>query len=90
MAKQIRLQFISEGFRQILTSSEVQALVSETADNIKARADANITEESDGFKSRTWLGNYGGGRWIGSVSTTDKASMIAEAENKALSKAVSK
>ena len=38
--------------------------------------------------ARVWQGNYGGGRVIGSVSTTDYESQRAEAEDKALSKAV--
>lgn len=88
MAQQIRLEFISDGFREILMSGEVQALVSSTTESIQAKANANLTEESEGFKAKTWQGGYGGGRWIGTVSTTDHESMVAESENKALSKAV--
>ena len=35
-----------------------------------------------------WKGGYGGGRWVASVTTTDHNSMVAESEDKALSKAV--
>ena len=94
MATQIRLQFISEGFKEILTGAGVQSAVSEATQAIQARANANaageLDEDSDGYSARTWLGGYGGGRWVGSVSTTDHSTMVAEAENKVLSRAVSK
>lgn len=94
MAKQIRLEFISEGFKEILTGAGVQNLVSEATQKIQAQANANaageLDEESNGFSAKTWLGGFGGGRWVGSVSTTDHSTMVAEAENKALSRAVSK
>ena len=94
MAKQIRLEFISEGFKEILTGAGVQNLVSEATQKLQAQANANaageLDEESKGFSAKTWLGGFGGGRWVGSVSTTDHSTMVAEAENKALSRAVSK
>ena len=94
MAKQIRLEFNSDGFREILTGAGVQSVVSEATQKIQAQANANaagdLAEGSDGFSAKTWLGGFGGGRWVGSVSTTDHSTMVAEAENKALSRAVSK
>lgn len=94
MAKQIRLEFLSEGFKEILTGAGVQNLVSEATQKIQAQANANaageLDEDSEGFSAKTWLGGFGGGRWVGSVSTTDHSTMVAEAENKALSRAVSK
>jgi len=94
MAKQIRIEFNSEGFREILTGAGVQSAVSEATQKIQAQANANaagdLAEGSDGFSAKTWLGGFGGGRWVGSVSTTDHSTMVAEAENKALSRAVSK
>lgn len=88
MAKQIKLEFKSEGFREILCGGGVQSAVSSAAEQIRARATANIAGESEGFSAHIWQGNYGGGRVIGSVSTTDYESQRAEAEDKALSKAV--
>ena len=88
MAKQIKLEFKSEGFREILCGGGVQSAVSSAAEQIRARANANIAGESEGFSAHVWQGNYGGGRVIGSVSTTDYESQRAEAEDKALSKAV--
>ena len=94
MTKQIRLEFNSDGFKEILTGAGVQNLVSEATQKIQAQANANaageLDEESEGFSAKTWLGGFGGGRWVGSVSTTDHSKMVAEAENKALSRAVSK
>ena len=94
MVKQIRIEFNSEGFREILTGAGVQSSVSEATKKIQAQANANaageLDEDSEGFSAKTWLGGFGGGRWVGSVSTTDHSTMVAEAENKALSRAVSK
>lgn len=88
MATQIKLTFISDGFRQILLGSGVKDVVQSAADNIQAKANAGINGESEGFSVDVWEGNYGGGRWIGSISTTDLESQKAESEDKALSKAV--
>lgn len=88
MATQIKLKFNSDGFKQILTGSGVQSVVQSATDNIQSKANANINGTSEGFSAHVWQGNYGGGRWIGSVSTTDAESQRAEAEDKALSKAV--
>lgn len=88
MATQIKIKFNSDGFKQILTGSGVQSVVQSATDNIQSKANANINGTSEGFSARVWQGNYGGGRWIGSVSTTDTESQRAEAEDKALSKAV--
>lgn len=88
MATQIKLTFISDGFRQILLGSGVKDAVQSAADKIQAKANAGITGESEGFSVDVWEGNYGGGRWIGSISTSDLESQKAESEDKALSKAV--
>lgn len=86
--KQITLQFISDGFRQILMGDGVKSVVESATNEIQERANANINGESEGFSARVWEGGYGGGRWVGSVSSTDAESQRAEAEDKALSKAV--
>lgn len=88
MATNIRLEFISDGFKQILESDGVRELVQETSDNIKNRANANNTRGGQGFESNVIQGNYGGGRWIGFVKSTDRESDIAESEDKALTGAV--
>lgn len=87
MAKeQARIEFISEGFRQVLLSEGTKQVVEEAAEQIKDRANANYG--GDGFESNVIVGGYGGGRYIGFVKATDKESMIAESENKALTGAI--
>ena len=87
---EIKLEFISEGFKEILESDGVKTAVENAANEIAKRADNYVDSDSDGFRAHTWMSNIGGGRWAGSVWTTDYKSMAAEAENKALSKAVMK
>lgn len=88
MASTTRIVFNSDGFRQILLSDGCRDLIQETADEIRDKADANNDRGGEGFSSSVQVGGYGGGRWIGFVGTTDKASMIAESEDKALTRAV--
>lgn len=77
-----RIEFNSEGFRQILLSDGCRQLVQSTADDIRDKA-------GEGFESTVQVGGYGGGRWIGFVSTTDQDSVKAETEEKALTRALS-
>ena len=88
MGQQTKIKFISKGFKEILCSEGVQNLVTEVTSNIQDKANANNTRGGKGFKANIWMGGYGGGRWVGSVNTTDRKSKIAEAEDKALSRAV--
>ena len=88
MANQIRIDFNSDGFKAILKSDGVKSMVQEQTDTIRDRANGNIEGESEGFSADVIYGGYGGGRWVGFVSTTDAASQRAEAEDKALSRAV--
>ena len=83
-----RIVFNSAGFKEILESDGVHDLVQETADGICDRANANNTRGGEGFATSVIHGNYGGGRWIGFVKSTDEKSAQAEAEDKALSGAV--
>lgn len=88
MAGQVKIEFNSAGFREILTSDGVRAVVQSATEEIQAKANANIAEESEGFSAQVRIGGYGGGRWIGHVTTTDRASIVAESEDKALTRAV--
>ena len=88
MGQQIKIKFISSGFREILCSGEVHYLVSQAAQQIQSRANANNSRGGDGFSAETWMGGYGGGRWVATVSAMDRAARIAESEDKALSRAV--
>lgn len=86
---EVKIEFYSEGFKGILNSGGVQALVQSKAEEICARANANVGGiETDGYKTTVMQGGYGGGRWIAHVQAADYAAAVAEAENKALTKAV--
>lgn len=85
----VRLVFNSDGFRQILQSDGVHDLVQQTAEEIAEKANANNTRGGQGFEARTQLGGYGGGRYIGFVTTADNKAKIAESEDKALTRALS-
>lgn len=74
----IRLEFNSQGFRQLLNSSEVEALVLSEAEDIATRA-------GEGFVAHS---RKAGTRYIAFAGTSDDASIRAEAENKVLSRAV--
>lgn len=91
MAKKVtEIEFISEGFEQILTSSGTMSVIQSETDRIRMKANANNKRGGQGFHSGTRIGTaYGSRRCLGFVYTTDKNSQIAEAEDKALSKAVS-
>jgi hypothetical protein len=89
MAKEIEIEFFSEGFEQILTSAGVMSAVQSATNGIYQRANANNSRGGDGFHSGTRIGRaYGSQRALGFVYTTDRKSCIAEAEDKALSGAV--
>jgi hypothetical protein len=88
MSKQMKIEFISAGFREILASDGVKALVDDAASEIQSKANANLLEDSEGYEKTVMYGGYGGGRWVGFVQCTDRASCIAEAEYNALSGAV--
>lgn len=93
--EQVRIVFNSAGFRQILTSEGCHELVQDTTDSIKDKAVTNYaavspngTDASEGIRSSTQIGGYGGGRWIGFVSTADEYASAAESEDKILTRAV--
>lgn len=84
-----RIEFNSAGFRQILLSDGCRQVVQSTAEEICERANANNDRGGEGFTANTQVGGYGGGRWIGFVSATDKKASAAESEDKALTRALS-
>lgn len=81
----IRIEFNSDGFAALLKSDEVKGMIEGHTDAIKQKADNYVTGETAGFKGDVKLM---GTRWVGLVGTTDMATMIAESEQKALTKAV--
>lgn len=87
MSVDIKIEFISDGFYQILNSGGVESLVTSAAQKIQAEANAGVSG-SKGFSAKTWKGSYGGGRWVASVTAIDQAASAAQSENQVLSKAV--
>lgn len=90
---EIKLQFISEGFKQILLSSELHDVIQTATDNIASKANANLGADSKGYEGEVVqsprMSSYGnGGRWVGFVRATDAEAMADEAENKSLTRAV--
>lgn len=89
MAKnETRIVFNSEGFREILLSEGVRNIVTSTAEEIRTNADANNTRGGEGFKASVQVGGFGGGRWVGFVTAADNNASIAEAEDQALTRAI--
>ena len=89
MAKQIEIEFFSEGFEQILTSPGTMSAVQQATERIRSKANSKNMHGGKGFHSGTRIGKaYGSQRALGFVYTTDRQSAIAESEDKALSQAV--
>lgn len=80
----VRIEFNSEGFRQILNLPATEALVLGEAQRIASSASAGLTN-SEGFKASS---RKAGTRYIAFAGTTDEASCKAESEDKSLSRAV--
>lgn len=81
----VRIEWNDQGFKDILRSDGVHDLVLSTAETIAMRASANIPEASEGYNASA---KQMSSRWVAGVITTDAASVRAESENKALSRAV--
>lgn len=84
-----RIVFNSEGFREILLSEGCHGLVTSVTEDIAAKANANNDRGGNGFSSSTEVGGYGGGRWIGFVTATDRKASAAQSEDQALTRALS-
>lgn len=85
--KQPKIVFNSPGFKQLLNTDEIHNVVEEVSHHIADQANSNYG--GDGFQVTTQIGGYGGGRWIGFVTATDKESLKAESEESALTRALS-
>lgn len=83
MAAIERLEFKSEGFRRILRSQGAVAMTHEQAKQLAARAQASSGAE--GFEVRA---SVGANRARSVVITTTPEAMAAEAEGKALTRAL--
>ena len=76
----IRVTLNSPGIRSMLCSQGVKNLV-----DSKSR---EITGKVSGCASDSFLGDYGGGRWIGVVRTATKEARESEARSLTLTRAV--
>ena len=83
-----KIEFNSQGFKDILFSPGTKELVQGVANKIQAEANAGRQEDSEGFSSNVVAGGYGGGRYVGFVTSLDNKAAQAESEDKVLSKAV--
>ena len=82
MATKVRIELVSAGIKQLLCSAGIAGECEKAAQGIAARA-------GDGFEVLPLRQmNYGGGRVGYAVHTATEEARIAEAEDKALSKAV--
>ena len=78
-----RIVFNSDGFKQLLNSPEVEVLVLNEAQKIADAASEGL--EGEGFRAHS---TKAGTRYIAFAGTTDEESILAESENKVLSRAV--
>ena len=83
-----RIEFVSQGFKDILFSPGTKELVQNTANTIQANANAGAPADSEGFSANVIAGGYGGGRYVGFVTSIENAAAEAESENKVLTGAV--
>lgn len=81
----VRIEWNNQGFKDILQGSEVQQLVLNQAEDIANRANSSISGASEGFRAHAVKAPS---RWISFVGTTDQETIVAESENKVLSRAV--
>lgn len=88
--KKMKIEWIHEGFEEILCDPGTMSSVKSATERIASKANGNNNRGGNGFESGTRLGRaFGSQRAMGFVYTTDIQSKIAEAEDKALSRAVS-
>ena len=98
MAKGIaKIEFISDGFRDILQTAGTQTVVQEVTENIRQNCVANYAAVSpDGVDTDVFntevkqatAAQYKG-RFIGFVSTSDPYAVAAETEDKIMTRALS-
>lgn len=93
MSSEIKITFISDGFREILISDGVRSVVSSAADKIASRANSYLTGDGGGYEAYTEISskfsNYSNGdRWAGFVASTDQETRMDEYYNSSLSRAV--
>ena len=90
MAKQgiTDIKFIDAGFEAILASDGCRQVVETATQEICDKANANNDRGGEFTSSVSYVNQYKHSRWVGRVTATDKNTMIAESEDKALTRAV--
>ena len=99
MAKGIsKIQFISDGFKDILQTAGTQTVVQEVTDEIKQKCVANFaavsldgTDADAAFNTEVKQATAAAykGRFVGFVSTSDPYAVAAETEDKIMTRALS-
>lgn len=78
----VRIELLTDGIRELLCSPEVSEACRQAAEALAAKA-------GDGFiVSEEWRAGFGGGRVAYTVHADTYEAMLAEAEDKVLTKAV--
>lgn len=89
LSKKIKIEWVHEGFEEILCSSGAGNICEQQARGIQDRANSNLDTGSVGFGMGGKITKaYGSNRWMYFVYTTDAATMYAEHDDQALSRAV--
>lgn len=89
MANEVaRIEFISQGFKDILLSEGVGELVASHTERVCAECNGLNYRGGEGFESATFKGNYGGGRWVGYIGAIDEEARMAAAEDKVFERAL--
>jgi hypothetical protein len=85
----VRVKLNSAGFRQLLNSEEVQAVLQEKGDEVAARAAAGTKERATGMRNPDYSVRVvpGKGRAACFVWAANTNSFLAEKHDRALSKA---
>lgn len=85
--KVTKLQFLNQGFKDVLNSSGCQNVVFQNAQRICNEANGNNNRGGEGFSFHVIKGTKAK-RYVGFVYAEDNMADIAESEDKALTRAV--
>ena len=86
MATKVKIEFNSDGFKEILESEGVKQLVTKETEKIAERANAKLGK--NGYKAVVNHSTYGGGRWRGRVIARNDEANEAESESKTLTSSI--
>lgn len=82
MPSKLRMEFLSEGFKAVLTGDGVRS-------KVDAMAKAVAQEAGEGFEPGVFLATYGGSpRHIGTVRAATREARKAEAKEQALTRSI--